>query len=33
MALYAIGDLHLGHLKSGHWRKLTQREIEYLKNL
>ena len=29
----AIGDLHLGHLKSGHWRKLTQREIEYLKKL
>ena len=29
----AIGDLHLGHLKSGHWRKLTQREIEYLQKL
>lgn len=28
----AIGDLHLGHLKSGHYRKLTPREIEYLKH-
>lgn len=29
----AIGELHLGHLKSGHYRKLTPREIEYLKGL
>jgi len=29
----AIGELHLGHLKSGHYRKLTPREIEYLKTL
>lgn len=28
----AIGDLYLGHLKQGHYRKLTQKEIEYLKN-
>ena len=28
----AIGDLYLGHLKEGHYRKLTQKEIEYLKN-
>lgn len=27
----AIGELRLGHLKSGHYRKLTPREIEYLK--
>ena len=28
----AIGDLYLGHLMQGHYRKLTQKEIEYLKN-
>lgn len=28
----AIGELYLGHLKQGHYRKLTQKEIEYLKN-
>lgn len=28
----AIGDLKLGHLKEGHYRKLTPKEIEYLKN-
>ncbi len=28
----AIGDLYLGHLKQGHYRKLTRQEIEYLKN-
>lgn len=28
----AIGELQLGHLKEGHYRKLTQREIEYLKD-
>jgi 23S rRNA pseudouridine2605 synthase len=28
----AIGDLYLGHLKEGHYRKLTPKEIEYLKN-
>ncbi len=28
----AIGDLHLGHLKEGHYRKLTRQEVEYLKN-
>lgn len=27
----AIGDLYLGHLKVGHYRKLTKQEIEYLK--
>lgn len=27
----AIGELYLGHLKTGHYRKLTQREIQYLK--
>ncbi|GAB1475840.1 pseudouridine synthase [Bacillota bacterium] len=27
----AIGDIQLGHLKAGHYRKLTPREIEYLK--
>lgn len=27
----AIGDLFLGHLKQGHYRKLTQQEIEYLR--
>lgn len=29
----AIGDLRLGRLKEGHYRKLTRNEIEYLKNL
>ena len=28
----AIGDLYLGHLKEGHYRKLNQKEIDYLKN-
>lgn len=28
----AVGDLFLGHLKEGHYRKLTPKEIEYLKN-
>lgn len=28
----AIGDLYLGHLKQGHYRKLTRQEIDYLKN-
>jgi 23S rRNA pseudouridine2605 synthase len=28
----AVGDIRLGHLKEGHYRKLTQSEIEYLKN-
>lgn len=28
----AIGELYLGHLMQGHYRKLTQKEIEYLKN-
>ncbi len=28
----AIGELYLGHLKEGHYRKLTKQEIEYLKN-
>lgn len=28
----AIGDIALGRLKPGHYRKLTQKEIEYLKN-
>ncbi len=28
----AIGDIHLGHLKEGHYRKLHREEIEYLKN-
>ena len=28
----AIGDLYLGHLKVGHYRKLTRQEVEYLKN-
>ena len=28
----AIGELYLGHLKQGHYRKLTRKEIEYLKN-
>ena len=29
----AIGDLYLGRLKEGHYRKLTKEEIEYLKHL
>ena len=29
----AIGDLKLGRLMSGHYRKLTRQEIEYLKSL
>ena len=29
----AIGDLRLGRLKEGQYRKLTRNEIEYLKNL
>ncbi len=28
----AIGEIRLGHLKTGHYRKLTREEIEYLKN-
>ena len=28
----AIGTIRLGHLKSGHYRKLTKEEFEYLKN-
>jgi len=28
----AIGDIHLGRLKEGTYRKLTREEIEYLKN-
>ncbi len=28
-----IGQVNLGHLKEGHYRKLTDREIEYLKML
>lgn len=28
----AIGDIRLGHLKAGHYRKLTREEIKYLKN-
>ena len=28
----AIGDLKLGHLRVGHYRKLTREEVEYLKN-
>lgn len=27
----AIGDVRLGHMQQGHYRKLTRREIEYLK--
>lgn len=29
----AIGDIRLGRLKEGHYRKLTREEIEYLKGL
>lgn len=29
----AIGDLRLGRLMNGHYRKLTRQEIEYLKSL
>lgn len=29
----AIGDLKLGRLMTGHYRKLTKQEVEYLKNL
>ena len=29
----AIGDLYLGRLKEGHYRKLTKEEIDYLKGL
>lgn len=28
----AVGDLYLGHLKEGHYRKLTQKEIQYLRD-
>ncbi|MBQ4649615.1 MAG: rRNA pseudouridine synthase [Firmicutes bacterium] len=28
----AIGEIRLGHLKTGHYRKLTKEEVEYLKN-
>ena len=27
-----IGELHLSHLREGHYRKLSPKEIEYLKN-
>ena len=29
----AVGDLYLGRLKEGHYRKLKREEIEYLKSL
>lgn len=29
----AIGDMRLGRLMSGHYRKLTRQEVEYLKSL
>lgn len=29
----AIGELYLGRLKEGHYRKLTKKEVEYLKSL
>ena len=29
----AIGEIRLGRLKEGHYRKLTRQEVEYLKNL
>lgn len=28
----AVGELYLGHLMEGHYRKLNQKEIEYLKH-
>jgi len=28
----AIGEIRLGHLKPGHYRKLTREEVEYLRN-
>lgn len=28
----AIGEIRLGHLRPGHYRKLTREEIEYLRN-
>jgi 23S rRNA pseudouridine2605 synthase len=29
----AIGEIYLGHLKEGHYRKLTKQEVDYLKEL
>ena len=29
----SIGDIRLGHMQRGHYRKLTRQEIEYLKSL
>ena len=29
----SIGDIRLGHMQEGHYRKLTKREIDYLKQL
>ena len=29
----AIGNIHLGRLMEGHYRKLSLEEIEYLKSL
>lgn len=29
----AIGEIKIGHLQQGHYRKLTKKEIEYLKSL
>jgi 23S rRNA pseudouridine2605 synthase len=29
----AIGQIYLGHLMLGHYRKLSSQEVEYLKNL
>lgn len=29
----AIGDIRLGHMQEGHYRKLSREEIEYLKSL
>ncbi|MBR3705436.1 MAG: rRNA pseudouridine synthase [Firmicutes bacterium] len=28
----SIGEIRLGHLKEGHYRKLTREEVEYLRN-
>ena len=29
----SIGEIRLGRMKEGHYRKLTKEEIEYLKSL
>ena len=33
LKLVSIGEIRLGRMKEGHYRKLTKEEIEYLRSL